>query len=127
MTTDLARFYLKKGMIISNISVAIEYPKYRPLEKFVNFITEKRKEATVAKDDVLQNTYKLLANASWGRLGINRTKYVTRNIRKRITQKIYKSPFFKYAEHVGSEFPTEYVEIVRKPTKIKEISPCKFH
>ena len=124
MTTDLYRFYKKAGLKISNLSLAFEYPKTKPLDDFVTNITNKRKEASIEKDDQKQKTYKLIANSAWGRLNINRSKFRNRIIKK-VEEEDVEDQFFCSAETIISEFETEYKELVRKPTSYEETTPCK--
>ena len=62
ITTEFAKFYMSLGIKLTNITEALEYECGKPLENFVNSITEQRKEATRTKNTALQNVFKLVAN-----------------------------------------------------------------
>ena len=62
ITTEFAKFYMNLGVKLTNITEALEYECGKPLENFVNSITEQRKEATRTKNTALQNVFKLVAN-----------------------------------------------------------------
>ena len=62
ITTEMAVFYHKLGVELSNLTMALEYEKDRPLEKFVNQVTDERKKATRLKNKPLQNIFKLVMN-----------------------------------------------------------------
>ena len=66
LTTEFIKFYLKIGIRISNIALAIEYEQDRALADFVNHVTNERKKATEANNNALQNIYKLVMNSSYG-------------------------------------------------------------
>ena len=135
MTTDLAKFYLEKGLELSNLTLAIEYTKSRPLANFVETVTEKRKEATRIGDQHLQNTWKLISNSSYGRMSLNllkRRKYDFKKASEAPT--VDDKPLIMHVTPVQGEFPTEYVEITRKkkittdkvPGKISVLKHEKF-
>ena len=130
MTTDLAKYYMSKGMVLSNLKIALEYNKDQPLAPFVNLVTEKRKEATRMRDNNLQNTYKLCMNSCYGKTGLNldkirQYKYVNVN-------KISKNqgPLTQHVTHINGEFETDFVEVVKKKSKIVDSVPgellCNF-
>ena len=62
ITTDMALFYHKLGMELSNLTMAIEFEKDRPFAAFVNKITAERKKATRMNNKPLQDIYKLVMN-----------------------------------------------------------------
>ena len=62
ITTEFAKFYLKIGVKLSNITEALEYECDTPLANFVNTVTEQRKQATRTNNSALQNVFKLVAN-----------------------------------------------------------------
>ena len=123
MTTDLAKFYISKGMILSNLQIAIEYNQDKPLSSFVNLVTERRKEATRIRDNNLQNTYKLCMNSCYGKTGLNLEKlrqyvYVKpENLRKHI------GPLTQRFDQVHGEFATNFIEVVKKKRKISDSIP----
>ena len=62
ITTEMALFYHKLGLNLSNLTMAIEFEKDRPFAGFVNQITEQRKKATRAGNKPLQDIFKLVMN-----------------------------------------------------------------
>ena len=124
ITTDLYLFYHEAGLKITNLSVALEYPKAKPLVNFVKNITEKRKEAEIAKDSQKQATYKLIANSAWGRLNMDQTKFKNRKIKNK-DEKDDIDQFFCSSEIISSEYDTNYKELVRRKKSITETTPCE--
>ena len=125
LTTDLAVFYLSKGMKLSNLQIAVEYPKTQPLAKFVNLVTNKRKEATRLKDNNLQQTFKLVMNSSYGRLGLNlenRKTFCYKKIPKRPAPDC-KSKKINRVTMVEGEFDPEYNEIEKPKRKYTDSVP----
>ena len=59
-------FYIKDTFIYTD---SICYISGRPLKKFMDMITEKRKEASAAGNTAMSTVYKLIGNSSYGRLG----------------------------------------------------------
>jgi len=65
-TSGMLKMYHSWGMKISNLQLAVEYQRGYPLKKFINKVTSKRIEATIANDTTLQNLYKLVVNSRIG-------------------------------------------------------------
>ena len=127
LTTELARFYLSKGMEISNITLALEYTRSKPLKKFINLITSKRKEATLKGDKNLQNTWKLVNNSCYGRLSLNLLKRRTyKYVKARDAPMVDETPFITSVGPVIGEFETGFVEVTRKKRKQIDRVPGKF-
>ena len=123
LTTDLARFYLSKGMILSNLQVAIEYNQDQPLASFVNLVTERRKEATRLQDNNLQNSYKLCMNSCYGKTGLNldklrEYKYVNQNKLDK-----HLGPLTQQFGPVYGEFQTDFVEVTKKKHHVTDSIP----
>ena len=136
LNTDLAKFYMDKGMLLTNLTLAVEYTKSKPLANFVHTVTEQRKEATRRGDQNLQNTWKLIMNSCYGRSSLNLTK------RRRYKYVIPKdaptvddNPFVTNVSPVNGEFETGFVEVTEKkrtttdrvPGKINSIISIKFN
>ena len=68
-TTELLKIYHNWGMKITNLQFALEYQRGYPMKKFVEKVTANRIQATLDKDTIKQNLWKLVANSSYGRLG----------------------------------------------------------
>ena len=128
MTTDLAQFYLEKGMTISNLQLAVEYPRTQPLAKFVNLVTQKRKEATRLKDNNLQQTYKLVMNSSYGRLGLNLENRRTFSYKKMPSEPSVdcKTKKINRISPVNGEFEAEYIEVEKPKLKYTDKVPGNF-
>ena len=58
------KFYLRHGMIVDKVHNVISFKQSRWLEKYINFITEKRNQAV---KDFEKDFYKLLNNAFYGK------------------------------------------------------------
>ena len=127
LTTDLALFYMSKGMVLSNLIVAIEYNRDKPLASFVDLVTERRKEATRLQDNNLQNTYKLCMNSCYGKTGLNLEKLRQYTFVK--SNKLDKNlgPLTQRFHHVNGEFETDFVEIVKKKRKVTDSIPGKIN
>ena len=61
--SDLVKFYLERGMKVSNISKFIQYQPGAAFKPFVTKVTEGRIQATYQKDEAKANTYKLFGNS----------------------------------------------------------------
>ena len=127
LTTDLAVFYMSKGLKLTNLQLAIEYPRTRPLEKFVNLVTSKRKEATRLRDNNLQQTYKLVMNSSYGRLGLNLENRKTFSYKKIPSNPDAdcKTKRVNRVTRVNGEFEAEYLEIEKPKLRYTDSVPGK--
>ena len=123
LTSDLAQFYLSKGMQLSNLKVAIEYNKDQPLASFVNLVTDKRKEATRLRDNNLQNTYKLCMNSCYGKTGLNLDKLKRYLYVKPSKLSLHIGPRTQHFQPVHGEFETEYIEVVKKRHRVTDSVP----
>ena len=63
ISTGLARFYLKMGMKISNISTFVQYIPAKGLAPFCKQCVDMRVEATIEGDPTKQNTAKYFGNS----------------------------------------------------------------
>ena len=123
ITSDVAQFYMKKGLKLSNLKLAVEYNRDKPLLNFVNMVTEKRKEATRLKDDHLQNTYKLVMNSSYGKLGLNKSQFRSYTYEKLDANQMIEGPFILHTSPVVGEFETDYTEVASKKSQYKDSVP----
>ena len=123
ITTDVAKFYLAKGLKLTNLKLAVEYNRDKPLSNFVNMVTEKRKEATRLNDDHLQNTYKLVMNSSYGKLGLNKSQFRTYTYEKQDGNQMIDGPFILHTGPVLGEFETDYIEVASKKSQYKDSVP----
>ena len=98
---DVLKFYLKQGIKIKKINRVIEFRHKQWLKPWIDFNTEKRKEA---KSDFERDMYKLMNNAVYGK--------TMQNVRNQIDfelvdtperyQKCVNNPNFKY-RHIINE------------------------
>ena len=127
MTTDLARFYMNMGMELSNLSLAIEFKKSKPLANFVDTVTEKRKQATRLGDDHLQNTWKLIMNSSYGRTTLNLLKRrAFKYVKPSDAPTLDENPFTTNVCPVQGEFETDFLEVCLKKRKITDKVPGDY-
>ena len=123
ITTEQFLFYHKQGMKLFNFGLVIEYQRDRPLKKFVEKVTHHRKLATVNKDESKQQLYKLVANSSYGRMGMNISKQ--KSVKYIATDKFnptkHITPLTKYHRNFEGEYNSGYTEIVsaKKSTEDK--------
>ena len=126
LTTDLAKFYLEKGLELSNLTLAIEYTRSKPLAKFVDTVTEKRKQATRLGDSNLQNTWKLISNSSYGRLTLNLLKRRTHKfLLTKDAPTIDDNPFLTNIIPVEGEYATDFVEVTQRKRRTIDGVPGK--
>ena len=102
-------------MLLTNLTLAVEYTKSKPLADFVHTVTENRKEATRRGDENLQNTWKLIMNSCYGRSSLNllkrrQYKYVS----ARDAPTLDDNPFVTNVSPVEGEFETGLYEITQK-------------
>ena len=60
----MLKFYIRQGMIVDKVHEIISFKQSRWLEKYINFITQKRNQAV---NDFEKDFYKLLNNAFYGK------------------------------------------------------------
>ena len=125
ITTEQFLFYHKQGMILDNFSIVVEYQRDKPLKQFVECVTEHRKQATIDKDESKQQLYKLVANSSYGRMGMNLSKQTDVKYVKseESTNKKYYNAYTKHHRIFNGEFPSGYTEIVSSKKKITDKIP----
>ena len=125
ITTEQFLFYHKQGMVLNNIAVVIEYQRDKPLKNFVDIVTEHRKQATLQNDESKQQLYKLVANSSYGRMGMNLSKQAdvkyVRN--EKANEKKFFNAFTKNRRVFNGEYPSGYTEIVSNKKKIVDKIP----
>ena len=64
----MLKFYVRHGMIVDKVHEIISFTQSKWLEKFLNFIAQKR---NMAKNDFEKDFYKLLNNAFYGKTMAN--------------------------------------------------------
>ena len=82
------KYYLSQGLILKKVHKTLEFKQSAWMKPYIDFNTQKRKEATNEAD---KNLFKVLNNAVYGK--------TIKNIRKRIKVRIIKNEkdFIKYA------------------------------
>ena len=82
------KYYLSQGLILEKVHKTLEFKQSAWMKPYIDFNTQKRKEATNEAD---KNLFKVLNNAVYGK--------TIKNIRKRIKVRIIKNEkdFIKYA------------------------------
>ena len=83
------KYYLSQGLIFKKVQKILEFKQSAWMKPYIDFNTQKRKEATNEAD---KNLFKLLKNAVYGK--------TMENMRKRIKIRILKNEkdFIKYAQ-----------------------------
>ena len=83
-----SQYYISKGLILKKVHRILEFKQSAWMKPYINFNTQKRKEATIEAD---KKNFKLLNNAVYGK--------TMENMRKRIKIRIVKKEkdFIKYA------------------------------
>ena len=67
LNEELARFYLKLGLVITRIHQVIEFCPREPFRDFANQVTTNRLEASRNKDrQIVGEIYKLIGNSAYG-------------------------------------------------------------
>ena len=124
LNTDLAKFYMEKGMNLTNLTLALEYTRCKPLAHFVETVTAKRKEATRIGDNNLQNTWKLVNNSSYGRMTLNLLKRRGyKYVKPSNAPTLDDNPFVTNVYPVQGEFETGYLEVTQKKRRTTDQVP----
>ena len=128
LTTNLAQFYISKGLVLTNLKLAVEYPRTKPLAKFVNLVTSKRKEATRLRDNNLQQTFKLVMNSSYGRLGLNLENRKQYSYKKIPSTPSVDCPSKKVNRitPVNGEFEAQFLELEKPKLKYTDSVPGNY-
>ena len=76
LATNLLQWYLEKGLKVTNIYEVVEYKFERCFEGFCDFISNARRDGDIEPaKEVLGETCKVLGNASYGSLLLDKTKH----------------------------------------------------
>ena len=89
----MLKFYIRHGMIVDKVHDIISFKQSRWLEKYINFITQKRNQAV---NDFEKDFYNLLNNAFYGK--------TMENVRNRLKIKFFKKD--------------DYREIIKQQSKL---------
>ena len=114
MTTDFFQFYLKKGLKMSNLKWALEYTRDTPVKKFINTMTQHRKDAERNGNKPLVELYKLIVNSSYGSFGLNVRKHLDHSfehIKEGSRQGQTEGPLIAATHHMLGEYSTGITQI----------------
>ena len=139
VTSEMLRYYMAIGLVVTNVHCCVEYQKSKPLRKFIDLskgfsqvqmvitiylVTNKRIEATISNDDAMQGCYKLVGNSCYGRLGMNLTKHlhVTYRTLNGLSKGV-RSPLYVRHEPISAENSCEIFELVKRKRSIVDCIP----
>jgi hypothetical protein len=76
LCTELLKWYLNHGLIVSHIYQVVEYAKAKCFAPFADTVTRARREGDLNPNSkLLADTYKLLGNSAYGGLLMNKEKH----------------------------------------------------
>ena len=76
LASPLLEYYLSEGLVVTHIYQIIEYAAETPFKSFLTQVTEARRRGDLDPSKVIiGDTYKLLANSSYGSLLMSREKH----------------------------------------------------
>ena len=83
LSTPLLRWYLQRGLIVTNIEQVVEFVPTTPFQDFVNDITHHRQIADkVPSKKIIALNRKICGNAAYGSLILDKQKYTrTQNVK----------------------------------------------
>ena len=107
INSPLLKWYLEKGMIVSEIHQTIEFSKGNCFKNFVETVTKARREGDLDPNKkLLAETWKLIGNSSYGGILMNKLKH--RNIKYSDNTadvlKLTNCNQFRKLENLGNEF-----------------------
>ena len=88
--TPLLQWYLKKGLVVTQVYIVVEYTPEKTFNPFVKEVTEARRSGDENSDcKIMSDLYKLLGNAAYGKTITNKqnflnTRYVTQRKARRL-------------------------------------------
>ena len=125
LMTNVAQYYIQKGLVIKNITKFVQYLPINALEPFAAHVTKMRIAAELEKNPTKSATSKMFGNSGFGKHGekvVNHTKAVLTNCPKRI-KKLFESPFFKTLDFLECENEEGVTEIIMKHRTIRDDKP----
>jgi hypothetical protein len=126
MMTPLAKYYLEKGLKISNIKKFIQYIPSECLAPFVSLVTKMRIDAEKNKMPTKGNTAKIYGNSGYGKLCervSNYTKTVLVSNAKSLSRKMA-NPLYKSDAFLQTEGDTDGIhEVIMDDKKIIDDKP----
>ena len=123
--TPVIKFYMDLGLEISNVTKFIQFKAARPLEPFVEKITEGRIAACESGNGPLELAYKIIGNSGYGKLGEAVSRYTTTKIgddsfhRRQARSAFYKSENILTQEDGDHEL----IEISMTPKTVEDDKP----
>ena len=121
------KYYIKLGLKLTKVHRVLEFSQKRWLEPYISFNTEKRTEATKAKDDIGKDFYKLMNNAVFGKCMENVRNRIDYELTDDINRakKISNSPRYTSHQIIRSETENDggLVGFCRNKTCIKLDKP----
>ena len=123
--TDLVRFYIDLGLVISNITMFVQFTPSKPLKPFVDRVTEGRMNATRDGNDNLGLAFKITGNAGFGKTGEDVQKYTkTYYGDDKKLKRLHKSALYEQHHTLTTEDGDyDLIEITMKPRKITDNKP----
>ena len=77
LATNLLKWYLEQGMEVTKVYEVVEYRFEKCFEGFCDFISDARRKGDVnPEQEILGETCKVLGNASYGSLLLDKTKHI---------------------------------------------------
>ena len=125
IVSTLAKFYMKIGLRISNVTTFIQFEPNRALKPFVDKVIQLRSEAKLEGDTAKSLTAKLVGNSGYGKTSENVTKHKTSKIHS--NQKKYenaiRSRFCVNSVELFTEMPDCLAETTHQKKTIKDSKP----
>lgn len=125
LLTPLARYYMKKGIIISNITKFVQYIPSKCLAPFVSLVTEMRIDAEKNNMPTKGNTAKIYGNSGYGKLCervSSYTKTVLVSNAKSLSRRMA-NPLFKSESALTTECDDGIHEVIMDERKISDDKP----
>ena len=104
--TPLLKWYIEHGLVVSNITLVLEYEPDACFRDFGFRVSEARRQGDVDRSKaIIAETYKLLGNSAYGKTVTNVTKHAeisfvsADKLKRRI-----RDPLFKKATHLSDNF-----------------------
>ena len=126
LITDLVKFYVSKGLVISNVKSFIQYVPGKPFDNFVQTCYESRVEAEEANNKTRSNTIKNVANNGYGKCAENVAKHKrTVIVTDEDKAETYENkPFFvDYKEYIDENQECGAWEMTLRKRKVKDNKP----
>ena len=123
--TPVIQFYMKLGLVISNVTKFIQYKPAKPLEPFVQKITEGRIAACESGNGPLELAYKIIGNSGYGKLGEAVARYTNTILGDDGAHRRHsRSAFFK-AENILTQEDGNHdlIEISMTPKRVEDDKP----